>query len=345
MKIDYLIVGNGLAGIMLCETLRKLGKSFRLISDNSQQASIVASGLYNPVVLKRFNKAWNADKQLPLAMSVYENLESFLKIKIDTKIPIYRVFRSEEEQNNWFISCDSLELEPFLTPRIIDNHNKNIKAPFGYGIVRHTGRIDTRLLLESYYYYLNQKGLLIADTFDYNHLDNKAELKYKDFEARQIIFAEGFGMKKNPFFNKLPLQGTKGELLVIRAPDLKSEIILKSSIFVIPIIKDEYLVGSTYAWNDYSNEPTQNAKIQLLDKLKGLISCDFDIVQQRAGIRPTVPDRRPLVGQHGVYKNIYILNGLGSRGVLIAPTVAKNLIDFIELGIPLDNEVNIKRFK
>ena len=127
MKIDYLIIGNGLAGIMLCETLRKLGKSFRLISDNSQQASIVASGLYNPVVLKRFNKVWNADKQLPLAMSVYENLESFLKIKIDTKIPIYRVFHSEEEQNNWFISCDSLELEPFLTPKIIDNHNKNIK--------------------------------------------------------------------------------------------------------------------------------------------------------------------------------------------------------------------------
>ena len=46
---------------------------------------------------------------------------------------------------------------------------------------------------------------------------------------------EGFGMKKNPLFNKLPLQGTKGELLVIRAPDLKSEIILKSSVFVIPI--------------------------------------------------------------------------------------------------------------
>ena len=100
------------------------------------------------------------------------------------------------------------------------------------------------------------------------------------------------------------------------------------------------MVGSTYARKDYSNQPTQNAKIKLVDKLKGLISCDFDIVQHRAGIRPTVPDRRPLVGQHVVYKNIYILNGLGSRGVLIAPTVAKNLIDFIELGIPLDKAVS-----
>tara|TARA_B100000886_G_scaffold50907_1_gene31304 strand:- start:445 stop:612 length:168 start_codon:yes stop_codon:yes gene_type:complete len=51
------------------------------------------------------------------------------------------------------------------------------------------------------------------------------------------------------------------------------------------------------------------------------------------------------VGHHKSYKNLYILNGLGSRGVLIAPTVAKNLIDFIEDGIPLSDEININRFK
>ena len=87
MKFDYLIVGSGLSGVMLCEALRKRGKSFKVISNKSQQASIVASGLYNPVVLKRFNKAWDAEKHLPVAMSAYEELELFLGIKIDYKLP------------------------------------------------------------------------------------------------------------------------------------------------------------------------------------------------------------------------------------------------------------------
>ena len=152
-------------------------------------------------------------------------------------------------------------------------------------------------------------------------------------------------MKQNPFFNTLPLEGTKGELLVIHAPDLKLDVILKSSVFIIPIGDEQYLVGSTYAWNDYSNKPTESAKNEILEKLQKVISCSFKVVHHRAGIRPTVTDRRPLVGQHKAHKNLYLMNGLGSRGVLIAPTVAKDLIAYIEDGVPLPKEIDINRFK
>mgnify|MGYP003329001594 CR=1 FL=1 len=84
--------------------------------------------------------------------------------------------------------------------------------------------------------------------------------------------------------------------------------------------------------------------IRIINKLQKLLNCSFEILQQRAGIRPTVIDRRPLVGQHRVHKNLYILNGLGSRGVLMAPTVAKNLIDFIEKGLALPKDIDINRF-
>ena len=345
MKFEYLIVGSGLAGVMLCERLRKCGKSFVLISNSSQRASVVASGLYNPVVLKRFNKAWDADQQTPLALSTYADLEILLNIKIDDQRPIYRVFHSIEEQNNWFLACDKPDLTPFLVSKIINNDNPKINAPFGLGKVNQTGRIDTKLLLDFYRNHLKSKALFIEETFDYSKLDLERKINYKGIKANKLIFAEGFGMKQNPFFQNLPLEGTKGELLVIYAPALKSNVILKSSVFVIPTAKDHYLVGSTYAWKDFSHCPTEAAKNELLDKLKTLINCPFDIVQQKAGIRPTVADRRPLVGQHKSYKNLYILNGLGSRGVLIAPTVAKNLIDFIEDGIPLSDEININRFK
>lgn len=344
MKFDYLIVGSGLSGVMLCEALRKRGKSFKVISNKSQQASIVASGLYNPVVLKRFNKAWDAEKHLPIAMSAYEELELFLGIQIDYKLPIYRLFSSIAEQNNWIIASDKIPLKPYLISDIKSNINQNIYAPYGYGEVKNTGRIDTKLLLESYSNVLNNEKLISHESFEYDKLKISKKIVYKGIESENIIFSEGFGVRQNPFFNYLPIEGTKGELIIINAPKLNSEVIIKSSVFIIPIGNNNYLVGSTYAWDDFNNDPTINAKNKLLNKLDKLVLCPYKVVYQRAGIRPTVIDRRPLVGQHKSHENLYILNGLGSRGVLIAPTVANALINFIEDKLPLQKEINISRF-
>ncbi len=345
MSVDYIIVGSGLAGLMLSEQLRTRNKSFIVISNTSQQASVVASGLYNPVVLKRFNRAWNADEHLPIALSAYKTLETLLNIPIDDQRAIYRIFSSVEEQNNWFLAADKPKLQEFLVPKIIENNNPNVRAPFGYGKVKFTGRVDTKLLLQTYRNYLASQNQFFEDTFDHSKLEVSNTIQYKHITAKKLIFAEGFGLKHNPFFNTLPLEGTKGELLVVHAPDLKSDVILKSSVFVIPIGNEQYLVGSTYAWNDYSNTPTESAKNEILEKLQKVISCSFKVVHQRAGIRPTVVDRRPLVGQHKTHKNLFVLNGLGSRGVLIAPTVAKDLITYIEDGVPLPKEIDINRFK
>ena len=68
------------------------------------------------------------------------------------------------------------------------------------------------------------------------------------------------------------------------------------------------------------------------------------MVKQSAGIRPTVTDRRPLVGRHKTHERLYVLNGLGTRGVIIAPTISKALYDYIENEVPLETEINIARF-
>ena len=119
---------------------------------------------------------------------------------------------------------------------------------------------------------------------------------------------------------------------------------MKSSVFLIPLGDDLYCVGATYEWEDKSNNITEKGKDELLSKLKTFLKCDFKLINQVAGIRPTVIDRRPLVGRHPENKNMYILNGLGTRGVMIAPYVAKKLFDFIEYKVRLDNEINITRF-
>ncbi|TNJ43698.1 FAD-binding oxidoreductase [Tamlana fucoidanivorans] len=345
MKVDYIVVGLGLAGVSFCEQLKAHKKSFVVFDNSSQQSSMVAGGLYNPVVLKRFTTVWKSKEQLDLALPLYAKIEKELGIQIDYKLPVYRKFASLEEQNDWFGASDKLNLSEFLSPKIIKNNNLAIEASYGFGEVLHTGRIEVKTLIEAYVSDLKNKGAFYSDSFQYEDIRSKEEkLYYKGIQASNIVFSEGYGITKNPYFNQLPLNPAKGELLVIHAPELQIDFVLKSAVFLIPMGEDLYIVGATYEWKDLSNQVSLKAKEDLLNKLKKIINCSFEVVDQVAGIRPTVKDRRPLVGRHQEQKNMYVLNGLGTRGVMIGPYVAKQLFDFIEKNIPLDKEINIDRF-
>ncbi|XMO87464.1 FAD-dependent oxidoreductase [Algibacter sp. AS12] len=346
MEVDYIIVGIGIAGISFCEQLRANGKSFVVFDDGSQQSSTVAGGLYNPVVLKRFTSVWKSTEQLDIALPLYAGIEKRLNLKLDYKIPVYRKFASLEEQNDWFSASDKPLLTRYLSTNIIKNINKAIYAPFGFGEVLETGRIDVNTMIKGYKAELTEGNILMESTFNYEslHITDEA-LGYKDITAKYIVFAEGSGIRLNPFFNTLPLNPAKGELLTIHAPDLNIDFVLKAGVFLIPLGYDLYIVGATYEWKDLTYETTVKAKETLLEKLdKLIIDCPYKVVQQVAGIRPTVKDRRPLVGSHSKHKNLYVLNGLGTRGVMIGPYVAKQLYNFIEGNVSLEKVVDIKRF-
>lgn len=345
MKLDYIVVGIGISGISFCEQLRANNKSFAVFDDASQKSSTVAGGLYNPVVLKRFTSVWKSTEQLDIALPVYTNIEKRLVVKLDYKIPVYRKFASLEEQNDWFTASDKPLLSRYLSTQIIKNNNNFVNAPYGYGKVLETGRIDVKTMIEAYKRDLINNKLLFESPFDYNNLQiENAGISYKNINAKHIVFAEGFGVKENPYFKDLPLNPAKGELLTIYAPDLKIDFVLKAGVFLIPMGNDLYIVGATYEWKDLTNTPTNKAKDTLLSKLDKLISCSYKIVNQVAGVRPTVKDRRPLVGMHQDYNNIFVLNGLGTRGVMIGPYVAKALYNLIEQNKPLDVEIDINRF-
>lgn len=344
-QVDYIIVGCGLASIAFCEQLRTNNKSFVVYDDGSQQSSIVAAGLYNPVILKRFSEVWKAKEQLDIALPVYKKIEEELNIKIDYRLRLLRKFSSIEEQNLWFNASDKPKLEPYLSTQLVKNTNDAIDAPFGFGEVLHAGRLDTNVLIVAYKNFLKHNQSLNETSFVYHKLQVSSHvITYEDIKAKQIIFAEGFGVKKNPYFNHIPLNGTKGEVLIIKAPKLNIDYGIKSSVFIIPLENDLYAVGSTYNWTDKTNQPTDEGKEELISKLKTFLKCEFEVVQHLAGIRPTVKDRRPLVGKHTEHQNIYILNGLGTRGVMIAPYVAEKLYRFIENNEPLDAEIDVNRF-
>ena len=342
--IDFIVVGNGLAGISFSEIALQNNKSIFVFDNNSQPSSKVAGGLYNPVVLKRFSEVWKAKEQIEFAFPLYHNIQSRLNVIFDYELPILRKLFSIEEQNNWFQAADKLNLAPFLAPKLSKQKYDAIDSPFHYGKVNHTGYLEISTLIESYSKYLKSLNCYSTEAFDYNEIQFlESGIQYKDIQAKNIIFAEGFGVHANPFFNDLPLDGTKGELLIIKAPNLHLDVVIKSSVFILPIGKDLYKVGATYDWKDKTNNPTEEGKKELVDKLKELISCDFEIVEHFAGVRPTVKDRRPLVGTHPIHPQLHVLNGLGTRGVMLGPYLANQLFQHIDNGAPLENEINIER--
>lgn len=317
-----------------------------VFDDNSQASSTVAGGIYNPVILKRFTLAWNANEHIEKALPFYKNLEHKLNVGLVNPLPIYRRFHSVEEQNNWFSAMDKPFLSDYLDEKLVPSINPHIPSSHSFGHVTGTGVVDTELLLEKYKLYLKGIDSYQEETFDYSQFAVKEGFcDYKDWQAKRIIFCDGFGLKRNPFFKYLPLTGNKGEYLIIKSEELQLKVAVKSSVFIIPLGDDLYKVGATYNNWDKTKEPTLAGKEYLLEKLKAFLQCKFEVVDQVAGIRPASKDRKPLVGQHPIFSNMYCCNGFGSRGVLIAPTVASELIQFIEDSVPLSDEIDIKRYE
>lgn len=343
--IDYLIVGSGLAGISFSEIALQNNKSILVLDNNSQNSSKIAGGLYNPVILKRFSEVGQAKEHLLVMKDFFSILEKKLECKVHFDLPILRKFFSVEEQNNWFAASDKVNLAPFLSTNLISKKFSSIDSPFGYGEVLQTGYVDTALLLEKYKEHLIKNKLFQEESFDYSLLQEESEgVRYKGIQAKHIIFAEGFGMHSNPYFKELPLDGTKGELLTIKAPQLNLDVILNTSVFILPLGNDLFKIGATYNWNDKTDLPTEEGKTELIERIKEIISCDFEIVEHFAGVRPTVKDRRPLLGTYSNHDSIHILNGLGTRGVMLGPAMAKALFENIEYQKPLDSTIDIKRF-
>lgn len=343
-KVDYIIVGLGIAGISLCEQLQKKGNSFVVIDNGAEGSTAKSGGVFNPTVLKRFTVAWNASAFFPFAVNFYTDLSEKLKQKIYTETPILRIFRNVEEQNNWSVASDKRELQQFLSSVFIKNTNPSINAPFGFGKVLGTAQIHTNNLLLGYRNYLNDEDFLLPEDFHYEAIEQRENcVVYKNISAKKIIFAEGAKVVDNPFFPKQAVIGNKGEYVIIKAPDLNLDELLKGPMYIIPIGNQQYKVGATYSRDDYSTEPTEAAKEEILTKLNTFINCPFEIVGQTTGVRPTTKDHRPLLGSLEENPNLIFFNGLGSRGFMMAPLLSEILLKYLEDDVPLPQEMDIKR--
>jgi glycine/D-amino acid oxidase-like deaminating enzyme len=342
----------GIAGLVFSKTLRDHGKSFVVIDSTKKGATKASGGVLNPTVLKRFTPAWNTVEFVLKAATFYESLARDIGQQVLSEVAIHRILASVEEQNNWMVASDKEILSRFLSPKIVKNNNTAISAPFGLGAVTQAKIMKPYATLKTYHDFLKKQDQFIEAQFDYQELIiTKTAVQYKDIKATKIVFAEGSGVVHNPYFTidispkgEKVFVGNKGEYIIIKAPELQSEAILKGPVMVIPLGDDLYKVGASYGRDDYSTNATLGACEEISAKLSKMISCDFSVVDQVTGIRPTVKDRKPLVGSLQNTKSVSFLNGLGTRGLTMAPSLAGHLYDYLENDVQIPELIDIKRF-
>lgn len=327
---------------MLAHALRRAGAHVVLAEGQLPgRSSEVAAGIINPVTGKRFVKSWRLDEFFPVARRNYQELETELGISVWEERPILRLLGTPEEVNDWSARCALPDYADFLA-EVPDGGAWSglLKPGFHFGAIRQAGRVNFPLLLSAFRDRLREEGYLLDHAIAY--VDTVALLREYD----RIVFCEGYRALHNPFFPDLPWQLAKGEALLIRFDDPAAVHIvnmLKKTSLIAPLGDGLFWAGGSYQWYYPDLLPSDGERDYILQRLGEMLAGGFDIVGHVAGVRPTVKDRRPLLGESKIQQNIFIYNGLGTKGALLAPFWAEHLAGHLLEGKPLEAVVRIDR--
>lgn len=344
---DYLLVGQGLAGTLLAHFLIRQGRRVGLIDEaRPDAASRVAAGIINPITGRRYVKSWRVDDLIPCAEETYRALETELGISIYHPRRILRTLFNKGEENDWLARSGEPGYEPYIVdmPELGAYAEHTVPA-YSYGEVRGGAQVDIGALVAAYRDKLKGEGRLLGEAFDHDALEFLPEgVRYRDWEARRLVFCEGHRAVDNLFFNYLPFGGAKGEVLLVRLPEAGFDKILKHRVFIVPLDNGLYWIGATYDWKFEDSRPTEAGRSYLRERLEDVLRTPFEIVEHRAAVRPTVKDRRPFLGRHPKFSSLYLFNGLGTKGASLGPFWARHLSYHLLEGTPLDPAVDIRRF-
>ena len=347
MEVDFLLLGQGLAGTVLSFRLLELGKKVMVIDlPSANQSSRIAAGLYNPITGKKMVKTWNADLLFPEIEPLYSHLEEILDSNFLYKKKIYRPFLNIEEQNEWMGKTGDPGFELYFDRIFSKEVYPEVVNPFGGILLKNSGYLDINTLLTAYSGYLKKKDLLLEEEFEEEFLEIKESgFSYKGISAKGIVYCNGLGAMKSRFFSNLPFAPVKGEILDL-VQRFNPDEIINRGVFRISLPNGNQRVGSTYTSHDLDQGPTENAKNELLEKLEKLVPTPvLSIQSHRFGIRPATKDRKPLLGEHPDHPGVYIFNGFGAKGVSLIPYYSKMMVEMLLNGQQLEKEINIARIK
>jgi len=160
-----------------------------------------------------------------------------------------------------------------------------------------------------------------------------------------IVLCQGVLARSNGWFSELPLHPARGDILEIQSTMDPFTRVVHAHAWAVPLGQRRYLLGATYDRTNLDTRVDQEKgrlfREQLCERWTSLTGEEvsdqgMQITAHRAGVRPASYDRHPLIGAHPTCPRVWCMNGLGSKGSLMAPALAGSLVSGIVEGEPID---------
>jgi len=344
--IDTLIIGQGLAGSILASQLIQQEQSILIVGhEDSPSASRVAAGLFNPVTGQRFVLQPNAEVIIPAARELYRQLEQEFGQALFFEKQMLRIIRNEKE----LAAISKRRTNPSYATYLGEVTESSLcNAPFGVIEQRQTGYLDTNALLDCLQKNFIERDAYLSACFDYRDLElMDSGIRWQGIAAKRIIFCEGFMGKENPWFNWLPFQAAKGDILTMKTAAALPDQIINGGRWLLPLQNGKYKTGATYDHDLSTLLPTEKTRQELIEGMQQLLndSFEFEIEEHKTGVRPNTLDKHPFIGLHPEQQQIGIFNGFGSKGSMLIPYYAQTFASHLSLGTGIPAEADIVRIK
>ena len=318
-----------------------------------QSSSRVAAGLVTPITGSRAAASWRWNDFYPAANLFYAKVEHALGVSFWNIEPALRVHRSESEraafESKWIDSNLCPNSNSIRAISSSGHGTTGIKIPFGMSSMEPSARLDTAAYLSATQQFFEKRSAFYTFNLNCNSdivVDSRsAEYPIKiallQLIGKRIVFCQGMAARENGYFCDLPLHPARGDILVVESPEVHTDRVIHHEAWAVPMGGGRFLVGATYDRLALAGEAEQSIeranrfRDELMRRWESLSEGSFlggqHVVQeQRWAIRPASYDRHPLIGPHDSIRNVFCLNGMGSKGTLMAPRLAEILIDALD---------------
>lgn len=339
---DVLVAGQGIAGTLLARELLNRGLEVLIADSNiSPSSSQVAGGLVHPIVPRTGGLTWRAEALFPAVNHYYHAIEEETGHGFFHAMPMAFVADSEQDKRHWKKAAEK------LGSHWLEWHDALPEMPLRSGaLTRQSGRLDVAGLCTHYRQQWMAQGRYLQQALPWEELRyEQGYWHWGKIRARMLVLCTGaFAQGRKPV-EVLPFHLTRGELLSLRVsnPQQMPSYMVKKKVFVIPLGEGVFRIGSTYDWNNLTPLPTEAGREMLLQQFRDLIpdAGSYEIIAHDSAIRPTVGRRRPFMGQHPEFPQLFICNGWGSKGASLAAVLIPELVSCMLHGTPVHRETDI----
>jgi len=354
MKYDYIIIGAGISGCCVAYELSKYHKNILLVDkleDLSLGASGASGGFLSPLLGKPNKFKDLVTKALNYSIDFYTtNFEDCITRCGTTRIP-----KNDTDKEKFLSYIPYMDFE-FSKDK--DGYH------FPIGSIVETYKVSKAMVTKAN----------IETKFDYNI----SKLEYEDntwvvnnkLKATNIILTTGYDTSLlDEFYLKIrPVWGVRANFTTkTKVPYNYHKACSVSR--TLPY-EDRYLVsiGATHHREKNGIDDIEANISELLIKAKDIVELEeLELLGYLKGGRASSFDYFPVVGElidskktleefpylkYGTnvspnrftrYPNLFVLNGVGGRGFVLAPYLAKELVEFIVKGKELSSDIKVER--